>query len=430
MHLGDITIDNMSKVYGHAGLDIKIRNNKVKSVQINLTESSRFFETLVRNKKFDQVSSIASRICGICSPSHNVTSVMAVENALGVEPSEQTKKLRELFVCGGYVQSHSLHSYFLALPDYLGYNSILDMAGDYKADVERALRLKKLGNEIAACISGRDVHAATTIVGGFTSLPTKEKLNNLLKSLKKGKADAMKTAKLFASLKKPQFERKRNFVALHHNDEYAIVFGKVCNGNEHMQPKNYRGRLSLENRSYSTSKFVKFDKKEFMVGPLARINTNHKNLSKDARTAIKIMKLEIPSHSPFSSNLARVAELVHCIDKSIEIIKNIKLKEERAFDFSKMKNKRNHYEGCAVTEAPRGVLYHSYKINMKGIITGADIITPTAKNLLSIENDIRQFVPAILKKPRDKIIIELEKLVRSYDPCLSCSTHFLEVNFL
>jgi coenzyme F420-reducing hydrogenase alpha subunit len=240
----------------------------------------------------------------------------------------------------------------------------------------------------------------------------------------------MKTAKLFASLEKPQFERKRNFLAVKHNNEYAIIHGKVCNENGHMQPKIYRKKLDLENRPYSSSKFVKFNKKEFMVGPLARINTNHKNLSKDAKKALKTMKLELPNYSPFSSNLARIAELVQCIDQSIEIIKNIRLKEEKAFDFRKLKNKKNLYEGSAVTEAPRGILYHSYRINKNGMITGADIITPTAKNLLCIENDIRYFIPSIIKKPRDKIIIELEKLVRSYDPCLSCSTHFLEVNFL
>lgn len=427
MHIGDITIENMSKVYGHAGLDVKIRGSRIKEVKLNISESSRLFESLVTGKKFDQVTSIASRICGICSPSHNITSVMAIENALGISPSEQTRRLRELFICGGWIQSHSLHSYFMALPDYLGIDSMLDVAGSHKNYLEKALRLKKLGNELALCIGGRDVHASTTTAGGFTHIPERKQLNGLSKMLKKGRTDAMKTAGLFASFKKPVFERKKAFISLKEKGGYAIISGKVCKGDEQMNAGDYRKKLSPEIRPYSTSKFVKFNKSEFMVGPLARINANNRNLSKNASKAMRKLGLELPEYSPFNANLARVVELVHCIDRSIEIVKNLKPVEE---DIKSVRLTKNFYEGCAVTEAPRGILYHSYRINRKGIITGAEIITPTAGNLLCIENDIRNFLPGIIKRPKNKIITSLEELVRSYDPCLSCATHFLEVNFL
>lgn len=423
-----IKLDYITKIYGHASLDVKIRESKVKKAELNVFESSRFFEALVRNKKYDEIPKITSRICGICSASHNITSLMAIENAFGVNPSRQTRELRELLILGGWIQSHALHSYFLALPDYLGFSSILEMCGKYKEEVERAFRLKGLGGKIQTTIGGSSIHPLTTGINGFNKIPKRQELDELLNSLRNGRKDALETVKLFSSLKKPRFERKRKFIALKSKNEYAILSGDVGIGDRCLPQKDYRKNLKLEKRSYSTSKFVTWQGKEFMVGPLARLNINKEFLSKNAKKSLDILGISLPTYSPFDANLARVIEIVHCIDRSIDIINRIGLRqEENAFDFKKLKKKS--YFGFALTEAPRGILHHSYKIDKKGIVKGSDIITPTAKNLEGIENDVKSFLPHLLKEPKSKIISGLEKLIRSYDPCISCSTHFLEVSF-
>jgi coenzyme F420-reducing hydrogenase alpha subunit len=422
----EIKLDYITKIYGHASLDVKIRGNRVKRARIDVFESSRFFESLVRGKKFDEIPSITSRICGICSASHNITSIMAVENAFGVEPSEQTKLLRELLVCGEFIESHALHSYFLALPDYLGAGSILDLAKKRPADVERALRLKRLGNQVHIAIGGRSIHPLTTKVGGFNQLPTKAEFRELLKSLEQGKKDAIATVRLFSSLKKIGFQRQRKLVALRNNDGYALLSGVVCLDNVCIPPNLLRRNLKVERRLTSTSKFVTWGGKEYNVGPLARIHMNHKFLSKDAKRCLKKAKLNF--NSPIDGNMARTVELVHCIDRCMEIVKNFRPKEDNEFDFDKL-NKKRRFEGFAITEAPRGILFHRYRINREGIVKRCEIITPTAQNLKCIETDVKQLIPKLLGNSHEKIISGIEELIRSYDPCISCSTHFLEVNW-
>lgn len=421
----EIKLDYITKIYGHASLNVKIRGNRVKRARIDVFESSRFFESLVKEKKFDEIPSITSRICGICSASHNITSIMAVENAFGIEVGEQTRQLRELLICGEFIESHSLHSYFLALPDYMNAGSILDLAKQRPMDVERALRLKRLGNQVHIAIGGRSIHPLTTKVGGFNQLPTKEELKGLMKSLEQGKKDAIDTVRLFSSLKKPGFERNRKLVALRNGKDYAMLSGIICLDNVCIPPGQFRKNLKLERRLRSTSKFVTWGGKEYNVGPMARIHMNHRFLSKDAQRCLNKVKLNFDS--PMDSNLARTVELVHCIDRAMEIVRNFKPRAEDGFDFDRLKKRK--YEGFAMTEAPRGVLYHRYKLNKKGIVKKAEIITPTAQNLKCIESDVKQFIPSLLGKPHEKIISSLEELVRSYDPCISCSTHFLEVNW-
>ena len=425
----EIKIDHMAKIYGHASLEVRIRGNKVRKAQLNVFESSRFFESLVSGKRFDEARRITSRICGICAASHNITSIMAVENALGIRPERQVELLREALILGGWIQSHALHTYFLALPDYLGYGSILDMADRRPEDVERGFRLKKLGNDIIEAIGGRPTHPITTDAGYFTRVPEKEGLALLLKSLRSGLRDAVKTARLFSSFRKPEFERERPMGSLADNKTYAILSGSPAIGGRQMENSDFTENVIPEKRPYSTSKFLTFKGGEYMVGPLARLNANSRYLMDEAKSLLKRCGPKLPDCNPFSSNMARAIETVHCIEKCCRAIREIRPDGAARPSLDFKKTGGGARRGCAITEAPRGMLYHEYTLDSRGFIISSNIITPTAQNLNPMECDVKAFLPSVLGRPKKTVILELEKLIRSYDPCISCAAHFLDVKF-
>jgi coenzyme F420-reducing hydrogenase alpha subunit len=432
--MNNIRIDHMAKIYGHASLEVMIRNRQVKQCQLHIVESSRFFERMMKGKRFDEARRLASRICGICSASHNITAIMAAEDALGINPLPQVKAMREALILGGYIQSHALHLYFLALPDYMGYSGILDMADKYPEYVDRAFSLKKLGNTVIEVLGGRPCHPVTTNVGRFTNIPEKEQMDRLLAMLKKGMKDAQATVKLFGKFRKPNIDLKKQMGALVDGEDYAILSGNPVIGNKTIQTKDFMKSVNTEERAYSTSKFVTHVGEHYMVGPLARMNANHRHLSDEAESALKRSKMKLPDYNSFNANIARAVEIVHCIEKCIKVIKgiiktDIEPKALKKFDFKQLKGNQR---GCAITEAPRGMLYHEYNIGKDGYIIDSVVMTPTAQNLNPIESDVRAFLPTILNHGRpnkQKIIIEIEKLIRSYDPCISCATHFLDVKF-
>ena len=431
-----IKINHMAKIYGHASLEVRIRGSKVSQCRLHIEESSRFFERMMKGKRFDEARRLAPRICGICAASHNITAIMAVEDALGIRPSERVRQVREALILGGYVQSHALHGYFLALPDYLGYSGILDMADKYPEHVDRAFRLKRLGNSVIEVLGGRATHPVTTNVGHFTNRPETGQLDGLLESLEAGLKDAKATVRLFSSFKSPDFSGVRRTAALEDGKSYAILSGRPVIAGRMVEQKDFLDSIEPEERPYSTSRFVKSGGREFVVGPLARMNANHRLLCGEARAALKRSRLKLPNHNPFNANIARAVEMVHCIETCIDVLRKIKKENKRsgepgtgqpaAYDFKKLGGKRR---GCAITEAPRGMLYHEYSVNRDGFITDSSILTPTAQNLGPIESDVRAFLPSVLGRPRQAIISEIEKLIRSYDPCISCATHFLDVKF-
>lgn len=416
-----IKLDHITKIEGHAQLIVKIDKGKIKKADIKVVEGARFFEAIVKERRYDEVSVLTSRICGTCSPIHVVTALKAVEDAFDVKVSEQTKLLRELMVLGSVIQNHICHCYFLTLPDYLGYESAVQMASKYKEDVKRALRLKELGNEIVAIVGGREVHPMTPRIGGFSKLPEKEDLDYLLDKLKKLKEDAIKTVLLFKSLKYPSFLRETRYFALE-SDRFDYLNGSIsCVGGLCVPTKGYEHHFK-EYFTGSAAKHVVVEGKSYMVGALARLNNNYKKLSKDARDLLK--DIDLPNNSPFMNIIAQTIEVVQCFDRCIEILESLELKEE---ELPKVNLKEAR--GVGVSEAPRGILFHDYTFDKNGLVTKANIITPTAQNLRSMEDDIKKFLPGILSNKKEKIILDLEKLIRAYDPCISCSAHFLEVKF-
>lgn len=424
-----INVDHITKIEGHAKLHIRIENNKIEKAELEIFEGARFFEAILKGKRYDEAGTIVSRICGFCSHAHLVAALLAVEDAFGVQISEQTRKLRELLILGATIQNSALHTYFLALPDYLGFPGAIAMASKHPDKIRRALKLKKLGNDLCTVIGGREIHSLTPVVGGFSYYPTQDKLSEILVRLKEAKKDARETAKLFAELKYPGFVSRTEFFCLQDKMNYSLLTGEVAsNKGKHFPGKKYREHFSEYLVQGSSAKFVATEGHAYLTGPLARVNINSKYLSKDALAALnyalKKQKTKLPCYSPYFANVCRTIELIHFIDRAIELLEELEIKNEKPVEF-----KPKEGTGVGVLEAPRGVLFHEYSIGKDGRIKSANIIPPTTQNLRQIEEDIKKFLPTVLNKTEEEIKFEVEKLIRSYDPCISCSTHFLEIKW-
>ncbi len=422
-----IHVDYMARVEGEASLNVRVVDGEIKELVLDVFEPPRFFQGFLVGRSYEEVPEIVSRICGICPVSHQLAAIQAIEDAFGIEPSEQTKDLRRLLALSQWIQSHTLHVYFLAAPDFLGYESVLAMAEDYGPVVERALKLKRLGNDLTALIGGREVHPVTAVIKGFTSLPDEGELLAIRERLEEARKDAQATVTLAASLEVPDFERPCEHIAVRSSEEYAIYDGRVVS-TEGLDIAAWDYRNHIRERhvppAHALHSYV-VGRGSFLVGPLARVNLNREQLSDNAKAALeKVRKakgVEFPSFNPFHGAIARAVELVHAVDECIKIIDRLELVEEP------ISYQIKAGEGFAVTEAPRGLLYHSYRINDQGIIEEADIVSPTAHNVYNMEEDLRAFIPTVLDLPDDEATLKCETVIRNYDPCFSCSAHFLKM---
>ncbi|MBW2967204.1 Ni/Fe hydrogenase subunit alpha [Candidatus Woesearchaeota archaeon] len=422
-----IKLNHITKIEGHANLVLAVDGSQVKKCELMAAEGSRYFEGLLRGRKCYEAPEITSRICGICSCGHTICSIQAIENALGIRPTEQTKMLRELLTLGERIRSHATHLYFLALPDYKGFESALAMAAKHKPDLARAMRLIKIGNQIVTVVGGREMHPVSAQVGGMLKLPEQEQIDDLRRMLQDVQQDAAATAQLFMKLKNPKFDNPTEYFSLHDGQTYPVLYGDLLSQSNKFKKSEYLKYIDEYHEPYATANFVVKKDKQYMVGALARLNNNYRFLSKNAKKAVAEAKLKFPIVNPFMNNLAQAIELVHYIDRAIEICRKLKVHDESAQEV-KFKKAR----GVGVIEVPRGLLFHDYEINEKGEILKANIITPTAQLLLNMQEDIRAYVESLLKqkKMNDKLLVsEVEKLIRSYDPCFSCASHFLKVKF-
>jgi len=415
-----INLNQITKIEGHARLQVKIQNKEVKKCKLKIFEGSRYFEGILKNKRYNDLSPIASRICGVCSVVHSLAAVKAVESAFNIKVSEQTNLLRELLSIAGILQSHVLHLYFLTLPDYLGYDNAVEMAKTKKDEIKRALKLKRLGNSIVSAIGGRDVHPFTELVGGFSSLPTKECLKELKSYTKDHVKEGKKTVELFSSLKYPSFKNETEYFALKGGPYFYSDKTVDCFKGECVPIENFEIHFKDYFRPESTAEFVVAKDKEYMVGALARILNNKDKLSSKSKKYVKLIQPD----NPFTNNIAQAIEINEIINRILEILNKLKIKkEERPEIITKSGT------GIGAIEAPRGILFHKYTLDEKGYCKSAHIITPTSQNLPKLEIDIKKYLPSLLKYNKNKISLEIEKLIRAYDPCISCSTHFLEMNW-
>ena len=426
-----INVHHVTRVEGHGNIVVDMKNGVLKTAQLEIVEPPRFFEAMLKSRNFQEVAIITSRICGICSLGHQMTSLKATEAALGLELSEQTKILRKILVHGATFQSNILHALFLATPDFLGVGSVFPLVNTHKDVVLAALRLKHLANDIGEAISGRAVHPISCVPGGFTKLPTEKELITLKdKIVNEGLPDANFVIDVLASLsdKIPQFERETEYISVYNDQEYGLYDGVIRSSDSGDEPvENY---LKVTNEfvvPHSTSKHTKFNRSSYFVGALARFNNSFDLLKKEAKEVAAKLGLSAPNYNPYMNTIAQVVEVVHCVVDTLELI-DILL--DKGIKNEKPNQEPTKYgRGIATTEVPRGILFHDYTYNRHGSIEAANCIIPTGQNLANIDDDMKKLVTEIINESKDDITLKLEMLVRAYDPCISCSVHMLDVKF-
>ncbi len=419
-----LKVNYLARVEGEGKLSIKIRDGVVREVSFGIFEPPRFFEAFLRGRSFDEAPDITARICGICPVAYQMSAVHAMEEALGVRVGGQLRALRRLLYCGEWIESHALHIYLLHAPDFLGYEDAIQMAKDHAETVLMALRLKKIGNELMSVVAGREIHPINVKVGGFYSVPRRNTLLAMTDSLKWARDASLKTIQFTATLPFPDFEQDYEFVSLRHRDEYPFNEGRIVSSKGlDIAVGEYEEHFSEEHHQRSNALHsVLKERGAYVVGPLARYNLNFDRLTKSARDAAKGAGLGKTCHNPFKSIVVRAVETLYAVEEALRIINEYEEPPEPAIEITPRKASGH---GC--TEAPRGMLYHRYHLSDDGKILDAKIVPPTSQNQKSIEADLAQLVPTLVKKSDQELLWRCEQAVRNYDPCISCATHFLNM---
>lgn len=434
----DINVEYVTRIEGHGNIVVNVKNGNIERCEFHVVETPRFFEGMLRGRSIFEAQHITSRICGICSCGHSLASIQAAEDALGIIPSEQTIKLRKLLLDYEFLDSHLLHIYLLAAPDVLGVPSFVPLVKKNPSLVKKILGAKKSFNEVCDILVGRHVHPISAIVGGFTKLPKPSDLTRMLEILEGLRKDIDDFVEIALKLKFPEFYRETEYVALvNDTDEYPLLEGDIGSSDgKRFNKKDYKLATNEFIDPRSSAKFTKLSRESYMVGALARFNLNHKKLHKKAKKVADELKLKAPCYNPFMNTIAQVVELVHCYEHAIEIVKELM---KKGIDYSEELvvgiNETNQIpvkagNGVGAVEVPRGILFHNYEIDDKGIIQHANCIIPTNQNINNLEYDMMKFLPEIINEPKEQIQLKLEMLVRAYDPCISCSTHYLKVEFV
>jgi coenzyme F420-reducing hydrogenase alpha subunit len=425
----NVNVHHLTRVEGHGNIVVDVKNGELKECRLDIVESPRFFEAMLLGKPYQQASHITSRICGICAVGHATASLRATERALGVELSEQSVLLRKLNFHGEIIDSHVLHSYMLVAPDFFGVGSVFPLAKTHTDVVLRALRIKKLSGDLCAMIGGRHTHPVALCVGGFTHTPTEDELHAMRKRLVDARKDMDETVALFQTLDWPQFERETEYVSLTKPDEYAFIDGQIKTSDGFLyELDDYRQVTNEKIMPHSTAKHTSHNRESYMVGALARLNNNFDQLHPKAKDAAAQLGLEPICYNSFMNTAAQVVEMVHSVEDSITIIDELLARGLKPEEPVEVEVKA--CEGVGSCDVPRGILFHNYKIGDDGLITGANCIIPTGQNYANMEADMRALVPQILDRPEPEITLMMEMLIRAYDPCISCSTHFLDVQFV
>ena len=418
-----LQVDCLARVEGEGALHVKIRGDRVEDVKLRIFEPPRFFEAFLRGRHFTEAPDVTARICGICPVAYQMSACHALENACGVTVGGPLRDLRRLLYCGEWIESHALHIYLLHAPDFLGYESGLHMAADHPAEVQRGLALKKLGNEILALLGGRAVHPINVRVGGFYRPPPKRDLLALADPLERALAEALETVRWVARFPFPDFEQDYELVALRHPDEYPFNEGRlVSNRGLDLAIADFETRFREEHVAHSNALFCSLDGRPYFVGPLARYSLNFDRLTPRAQEAALAAGLGPVCRNPFQSIVVRAVELVFAIEEALRILRHYEEPDRPAVDVAP-REATGH--GC--TEAPRGILYHRYRLAADGTLLDARIVPPTSQNQKRIETDLRNFVAAHLDLPDDRLTWQCEQAIRNYDPCISCATHFLKL---
>ena len=427
MHTFDITMENLTKVEGLASLELKVSNGKVEYAHFKTTEYKRFFTQAMKGKPIAAVPQLLARICGTCSNAHLLCSIEACENALGISPSEQTMLLRILTAYGLMIRDHALHLYLFVLPDVYGKDSFLEFEENNPEEhqlLHDGFEVKAAGNFLATLVAGRSVHAMHPTIGGFFHFPEKEGVKEAIKKLEEARPAVLRLIKIFEELSW-KFDRKTNYMALV-PERYGFLNGQIKSSDgEVITEENFRSHLEHVVLPYSQASAYKHEQESYLVGALARINIAKELLHPRTRESAQTALIIFPSTNIFRNNLAQAIEILHSIDDAVEILSTANLTPELVIT-----KPPQEAVGVGVIEAPRGTLYHKVELGSDGIVKGGEVIVPTGQNQVNIEEDIARLVEELLPtKSKEEIQFEIEKLIRAYDPCLSCAAHFLKIKW-
>ena len=429
----NVNVHHVTRIEGHGNIVVNAADGKVEKVQWQVPEAPRFFEAMVRGRSYQDIQTVVSRICGICSITHSLAATKAVENAMGIEVSEQTDKVRILMHYSEQLQSHVLHVGYLVAPDLFGFPSVVPLAAKAPDVVKAVIRLHRLANEWSDLLAGRTTHPVTLVPGGLTKVPTAEQLGELRDKLKGCLPDLTAVAEAVLSVAEsiPAFTRETEYVSLRQDSppSYTFYHGNIASTDyDGTVPINDWKTVANEYVSdQSTAKWTKWHRDSYAVGALARFNNNGQLLSPPAKDVAKMFGLRKGCCNPFMNSIAQLVEAVHVVEVSnvlIDALLTRGLKEEKV----RVSPKAGKGSGCV--EAPRGILFHEYEFDRRGNCVGADICIPTGQNHANIQKDFEKLVPEILNEGEDAVRLKLEMLVRAYDPCVSCSTHMLSVQFV
>jgi len=433
-----VNVEYLTRVEGHGNIVVNVNDGKLEECRLDIVESPRFFEGMLRGRSIFEAQHITSRICGICACGHTLASIQAAEDAIGFKPSDQTTRLRKFLLHMENLDSHLLHIYLLVAPDLLGVKSFVPLIDTHNAVVRRALRMKKICNDVCDILVGRHIHPISSIVGGFTKLPKVKDLDAMLNLLIGLRPDMEATVELAKTLTFPDFTRETEYVALvNDSDEYPMLEGDIgSTDGVRMDKHDYKKITNEFIVPHSSAKHTKASRESYMAGALARVNLNGKKLHPKARAIADALGFDKIVYNPFLNTAAQLIECIHSLEDSIEILEDLKakgIKHDEAVVVG-LNEKGNipvkAGNGVGAVEVPRGILFHNYEVDDKGKIVNANCIIPTGQNLNNIEHDMKKLVPEILDKSDEEITLAMEMLVRAYDPCISCSAHFLNVKFI
>ncbi|VEG90226.1 Ni/Fe hydrogenase subunit alpha [Legionella spiritensis] len=419
-----IHVPILARVEGEGALSVQIRDHNIESLQLKIYEPPRLFEKFLEGRSHEEVLDFVARICGICPVAYQMSAAHAIENCFIVQPGDWVRDMRRLFYCGEWLESHSLHIHFLAAPDFLGFHSAPEMAKVYPEEVRRGLRLQSLGNELIRLLGGRSVHPIGACIGGFYQAPRPEAVKDLSRRIRERIEDCQALIRWLAGLALPDNTHEFTCVSLRHPDEYPMNEGRIASDQGlDISIEQFDRHFREFQVPYSTALHCLLEGKPYLVGPLARLNLNYDRLPQSLQTFLIDHNVHFPSKNMVHSIIARAVEIYYCVLEAQRILENYTYPKYPRIAFTPRAG-----TGYGCTEAPRGLLWHTYDMDEQGHVRTARIVPPTSQNQARIEEDLRISLARFgLQKPDNELRAYSEMLIRNYDPCISCSTHFLNL---
>ncbi len=417
-----IKINHIAKIEGHTGFTAKVVKGDVKSAKFEVQEGIRLIEGILIGRHYADLPVVAQRICGICPVVHNLTSIKALENAMGVAVTEETKKMREVMELGQFVHSHALHLFFLSLADFLDIENDLELVKKYPEETKKAVRIREYGMDIVRALGGRVVHPLTNEVGGFKKAPDPDTLRKIVADAENILKIALEVGEIFKNLKVPEFSRVTEYVCLGNGSKYAIYDGDIISSRGlHIPVSKFENNFQELQKQKEVIKKVEHDGQSYMIGAIARININRQKLSPAAQKYLESLGWNFPDFNPFHNILSQMTEVIHAIEESARILGellhgDLKKAVTRPYEI-------REGAGVAAVEAPRGTLYYHVEVDNQGYVKNVNIITPTAQLLSNLEDDITAYIPGILNLSDKEKEKKLRAFIRAYDPCISCAVH-------